>query len=208
MKQSAGEKMTQNKNEEIEKLTNYIREKGGDAVEIPASNIVTAEWVRMKCLFGCAGYGRRFGCPPYSPTPAETQKVLDEFTTALLVRFDGDCGETTPARLVSREMTRFVQTVMYDVEKTAFKDGFYKVLAYTGHQCGWCKSCAAKENGAVASDCRVRNKMRPSMEAAGIDVYATCENAGWKLDVLSCTKVEGGTVLDSPMSTIMLLLLE
>lgn len=195
-------------NEEVEKLTNYIREKGGDSVALPASKVITAEWVRMKCLFGCAGYGRRFGCPPYSPTPFETQKVLDEFNTALLIRFDGDVGETTPERLVSREMTRFVQTVMYDVEKTAFKDGFYKVLSYTGHQCGWCKSCAAKEKGATASDCRVRNKMRPSMEAAGIDVYKTCENAGWHLDVLSCTKVEGGTVLDSPMSTIMLLLLE
>ncbi|MDO5845656.1 MAG: DUF2284 domain-containing protein [Methanocorpusculum sp.] len=199
---------TDRTNRETDKLTAFIREKGGDAVVIPAEKIVTAEWVRMKCLFGCQGYGRRFGCPPYSPTPAETAKVLKEFSTALLIRFDGDVGETSPERLVSREMTRFVQQTMYEVEKTAFADGFYKVLAYTGHQCGWCKSCAAKEKGAVASDCRVRKKMRPSMEAAGIDVYATCKAAGWELGVLSCTAVEGGTILDSPMSTIMLLLLE
>ncbi len=211
MKQSAGENkmelpdITRN---ETDKLIAYVREKGGDARVIPASSVVTAEWVRMKCRFGCQGYGRRFGCPPYTPTPAETAKLLTEFTTALLIRFDGDIAETTPERLVSRELTRFVQDVMYEVEKTAFADGFYKVLSYTGHQCGWCKSCAAKESGAVDSDCRVRKKMRPSMEAAGIDVYATCKAAGWELGVLSCTPVNGGCVLDSPMATIMMLLLE
>ena len=79
--------------EEIEKLTAFAREMGGDAKAIPASAVVTAEWVRMKCYFGCQGFGRRFGCPPYSPTPAETAAVLKEFSTALLVRFDGDVAE-------------------------------------------------------------------------------------------------------------------
>lgn len=197
-----------NINEEIEKLTKIIRDKGGDAVAVKTSDIITAEWVRMKCEFGCTGFGRRFSCPPYSPTPARTRAVLDEFETGLLIRFDGDVGVTTPERLVSREMTRYVQNVCLELEKTAFSDGFYKVLAYTGHQCGLCKSCAAKEKGATITDCRFRKDVRPSPEAAGIDVYETCRRAGWNLGVLSCTKVEGGSVLDSPMTTIMILLLE
>lgn len=98
--------------------------------------------------------------------------------------------------------------MMYDMEKMAFEDGFYKVLCYTGHQCGWCASCAAKEKGAAASDCRLRKKMRPSMEAAGIDVYETSRAAGWELGILSCTDVPGGKKLDSPMTTVMMLLLE
>ena len=168
--------------EEVDRLTRFVREKGGDAVKISADQIVTGEWVRMKCLFGCNGFGRRFSCPPYTPTPAETRAALDCYSCALLVRFEGDVGETTPERLVSREMTRYVQTVMFELEEMA--------------------------KGAVITDCKNRRKMRPSMEAAGIDVYATCANVGWNLDVLECTAVEGGSVLDSPMSTVMLLLIE
>ena len=195
--------------EEIAKLTAMAREKGGDAVSLPASSVVTAEWVRMKCYFGCKGFGRRFGCPPYSPTPEQTAKVLSEFSTALLIRFDGDVGETDPKRYVSHETTHHVQKMTYEMEKTAFEDGFYKVLCYAGHQCGWCASCAAKEPGAKESDCRFRHKMRPSMEASGIDVYATCKNAGWDLDVIKCSeRKEGGLLLEHPMTTVMLLLLE
>ena len=194
--------------DEIGRLTAFIRETGGDAVALPANQVVTGEWVRMKCLYGCNGFGRRFSCPPYTPTPAETQAVLDDYNQTLLIRFDGDRGETTPERLVSREMTRYVQTVMFDTEAMAFADGFYKAFGYTGHQCGWCGSCFAKKEGAVATDCKNRRKMRPSMEAAGIDVYATCANAGWDLDVLECIQVPGGTALTSPMTTVMLLLLE
>ena len=98
--------------EEVDRLTRFVREKGGDAVKISADQIVTGEWVRMKCLFGCNGFGRRFSCPPYTPTPAETRAALDCYSCALLVRFEGDVGETTPERLVSREMTRYVQTVI------------------------------------------------------------------------------------------------
>ena len=194
--------------EEVDRLTRFVREKGGDAVKISADQIVTGEWVRMKCLFGCNGFGRRFSCPPYTPTPAETRAALDCYSCALLVRFEGDVGETTPERLVSREMTRYVQTVMFELEEMAFYDGFYKAFGYTGHQCGWCGKCVAKEKGAVITDCKNRRKMRPSMEAAGIDVYATGANVGWNLDVLECTEVEGGSVLGSPMSTVMLLLIE
>jgi len=40
-----------------------------EAKVVPAGNVVTAEWVRLKCQFGCSGFGRRFCCPPRTPTP-------------------------------------------------------------------------------------------------------------------------------------------
>jgi predicted metal-binding protein len=43
---------------------------------IPVKSIVVAEWVRLKCQFGCDGYGQSLTCPPYSPTPEETRRVL------------------------------------------------------------------------------------------------------------------------------------
>jgi len=36
---------------------------------IPAKSIVAAEWVRIKCQFGCDGYGGCLTCPP---TPQST----------------------------------------------------------------------------------------------------------------------------------------
>ncbi len=200
--------MKQEKQDLIAELVRFVVEKGGEATMIPAKDIVTAEWVRQKCLFGCGGFGRRFSCPPYSPTPAETKKVLKEYKTALLIKFLGDVGETTPERLVSREMTAYVQNFMYELEQMALSAGFYKAFAYTGHQCGLCTHCTAKDDDAVITNCMNRRKMRPSMEAAGIDVYAACASVGWDLDILSCTNVPGGSVLDSPMTTVMLLLIE
>jgi predicted metal-binding protein len=33
-----------------------------DAVVVETSRVVTAPWVRMKCQFGCAGYGMSLCC--------------------------------------------------------------------------------------------------------------------------------------------------
>lgn len=203
-------KMTKlNVNDEVAKLITLVRSQGGDAVKISPSSVVTAEWVRMKCYFGCKGFGRRFSCPPYSPTPETTAKILTEFSTALLIKYVGDIGKPDVKRYVSHETTRYVQQMMQTLEQTAFDDGYYKVLTYTGHQCGWCASCAAKKTNAKETDCLFRHKMRPSMEAAGIDVFATCKNAGWDLEVLDCSdQTEGSVSVREPMTTVMLLLLD
>ena len=43
---------------------------------IKAEDVIVADWVRLKCQYGCGGYGKRLSCPPYSPTPSETRKVM------------------------------------------------------------------------------------------------------------------------------------
>jgi predicted metal-binding protein len=50
--------------------------------------VVTAEWVRWKCLYGCPVAGRCLTCPPHSPTPQETRRLLDAYERVLLLRFD------------------------------------------------------------------------------------------------------------------------
>ncbi len=32
----------------------------------------------VKCKYGCGAYGTRLTCPPYSPTPDETRRMLSE----------------------------------------------------------------------------------------------------------------------------------
>src|SRR5664279_5125596 len=56
-----------------------------DALIIETSKVFTAPWVRMKCQFGCAGYGEHLSCPPHAPTPEHTRAVLDSYAFALLL---------------------------------------------------------------------------------------------------------------------------
>ena len=67
------------------------------AKRIPADTIVTAPWVRMKCQYGCGGYGQRLTCPPHSPRPEETERVIAGYRTALLIHGDDHTDVTSIA---------------------------------------------------------------------------------------------------------------
>ena len=140
-----------------------------DAKLIPAKSVVTAEWVRLKCQFGCSGYGKRLTCPPRTPTPETTRRVLGEYRHALLFAYEGQL--TMPQR-------RKAQRQLAGLERTAFLDGWYKALAFGA---GPCRLCAECDPG---SPCRHPGECRPSMESTGIDVFATCRNAGIRLEVV------------------------
>jgi predicted metal-binding protein len=133
-----------------------------EAKIIPPSSVVTAEWVRMKCRYGCDGYGSSWCCPPRSPEPEQTRKVLDCYTTALLVHFGSDVR-------VTRAMVK--------LEKEAFLAGWYKAFALGAGPCSLCKECDLAQ-------CR-NEDARPSMEACGIDVFATARANGYPIEVLA-----------------------
>jgi predicted metal-binding protein len=132
---------------------------------MPASRVVTAEWVRLKCQFGCAGYGKRLGCPPRTPTPGETRRVLAGYRHALILAGDEPRGRR--ARLAA------------EIERAAFLDGLYKAFGLGAGPCRLCAECN------VGGRCRHPESGRPAMEACGIDVYATCRNAGIELNVVT-----------------------
>jgi len=65
-------------------------ELGADAAQlIHPDQIVVADWVRLKCQYGCGGYGMCLTCPPHSPTPEVTRQVLRHYRQALLLRVEG-----------------------------------------------------------------------------------------------------------------------
>ncbi|MCX8109927.1 MAG: DUF2284 domain-containing protein, partial [Syntrophorhabdaceae bacterium] len=73
----------------VEKFNQYkdkaIEDGADNAIVIKTWDIFTAPWVRMKCQFGCPNYGMSLCCPPHTPTPEETRKILDSYTYALLI---------------------------------------------------------------------------------------------------------------------------
>src|SRR4030042_3178946 len=49
--------------------------------------IVVAEWVRMKCEFGCPSYGKVASCPPNNPSVEECRRFFSEYKRALVLYF-------------------------------------------------------------------------------------------------------------------------
>jgi len=45
-------------------------------------NIHLGNWVKLHCQYGCAYYGKRFTCPPYSPTNDEMSEILMDYEKA------------------------------------------------------------------------------------------------------------------------------
>ncbi|KXA99225.1 hypothetical protein AKJ41_05770 [candidate division MSBL1 archaeon SCGC-AAA259O05] len=129
----------------------------------PKDEVFTGSWVRLKCQFGCGGYGERLTCPPYSPTPQETRKVLDEYESGILVHFPSEENN--------------LKELMADLEREAFLSGYYKSFALAAGPCNFCEECNLEE-------CKHPHKARPSMEACGIDVYKTARNAGYHIEVV------------------------
>jgi predicted metal-binding protein len=147
-----------------------------DAKLIRTDTVRTGAWVRMKCRFGCDGYNTGCCCPPFTPTPRETQDVIDCYETALLVRCK-QLGQAT--RVVAR------------LEREVFLAGYYKALAFGAGPCELCEECDTRQ-------CRHPEEARPSMEACGIDVYATARANGFPIEVVrdrSCEQNYYGLVL-------------
>lgn len=136
------------------------------AAIIDADTIVAAEWVRLKCRYGCGGWGACLTCPPHSTTPAETAGLLKCYKKALLMH-SHDYKSLRKATL-AMELEAFLSDL-----PAAFGMG-------TG-PCDLCRDCALDDG------CRHPEKARPSLEACGIDVFTTVKNNGFSIRVLTST---------------------
>jgi predicted metal-binding protein len=150
---------------QLEKYVRKAVELGAvDAKVIPADSVVTAAWVRIKCQFGCGGYGQCLTCPPHSPTPEKTAEILSCYRKAILLHGDDHSDMTEIAVAIERQV---------------FLDGHYKAFAMGAGPCQLCGECNIANN-----ECRNPEKARPAMEACGIDVFQTARNNGYQIDVV------------------------
>jgi len=153
----------------------------------PAS-VVTAPWVAFKCLYGCND--QTWMCPPYSPDFKRTREVLDSYRRGILFHF--------PVRpeVSTILLGKVRKDAILKLESEIFKDGYYKAYTFASGPCLVCLSPAEAERAGkekrkprdwcgrktgANSECIQRDKARPSMEACGIDVYATARNNGFPI---------------------------
>jgi len=124
--------------------------------------VKTGHWVLWKCRYGCTGYQSNLMCPPYTPSPAQTRQMLDQYRRALL--FEARRGEP--------------KKIAVALERKLFLQGFYKAFGLGAGPCGLCKACAFEEG------CRHPQLARPSLEGCGIDVFATAREHGFTINVV------------------------
>lgn len=124
-------------------------------------SIRVAEWVRMKCQFGCDGYGQCLTCPPHAPTPEQTRRVLKCYRRAILLHGDGHAD---------------IRAIVGTLEREVFLDGYHKAFGLGAGPCELCAKCS--------EFCCHPEKARPSLEACGIDVFATVRANGFPIKVV------------------------
>ena len=189
-------------------LTELAGKNNARIYEIPPGEIVVSEWVRWKCQFGCKCYAKHLGCPPYVPGPDRTRILLKEYSKAYITHFKGIPGmERIDPDQIPEDWHPFlsalilwVHETMYALEQRAFYLGYYKSLAFAALPCIYCEECVAEELKGIADlsikkDCRHAEKVRTSMEAVGIDVFATVRKLGLPIDVIPCKDEKYGMVM-------------
>ena len=90
--------------EKIEKLCNI--HKAIDSKFIDPTSVVIGYWTRYKCQYGCGAYGKSLCCPPNTPKPDETKKILSDYNLGLLVHFGGDVKVTKAIATLEREISK------------------------------------------------------------------------------------------------------
>jgi predicted metal-binding protein len=138
-------------------LTQRLLEKGrtyglNAIFPFTVDKIIVAEWVHLKCRYGCNQYNTNWCCPPATPDPDKVRAIISEYSTALLLVGTTNCSDF----YLNNERKRISQvrcwkgTISLDL----------------------CKECAYPD------DCRFPQEKRPSVESFSIDVIGTLKNLG------------------------------
>jgi len=158
-------------------LESLFRDRGfTDFRWIDPQTIVFAQWVRMKCIYGCGSYGELATCPPNTPPVKECERFVREYTKCAVFHFEKKVEDPIDRHL----WTKGVNQDLYGMELDLFKSGYVKAFLLPMDTCELCSDCAGNRE-----DCRHPEQARPTPDALGIDVYSTVRSIGYPIQVLS-----------------------
>ena len=191
---------TKGKTKEFHFLLEEARRLGAVEAKITGSNkVVVEDRVLLKCRTGCDSYGKKFLCPPLTPTPDEFRKMLKEYRKVLIVKFpaEAEAGEDvgrslhknqyspeTPSDLRERTKDfwdvwggdkRRILLAMLDLEKAAFNRGYTLAVSLTAGSCALCAKCN------MEATCTHPTIARYPEHALGVNVKKTLRNVGMSI---------------------------
>jgi predicted metal-binding protein len=158
-------------------LEALFREKGCEDYRwIDAASIVVAQWVRMKCRFGCEDYGRTAACPPHNPPVDECREFIGEYTSAVVFRFEKRLDDPEKRHVWTAELN----ATLLEIERGAFLAGSEKAFVMGTSSCHICDECPG-----TPETCLHPESARPSAEGLGVDVFSTVRACGYPIEVLT-----------------------
>jgi len=148
-----------------------------DVIPISAESIQVAEWVHLKCRYGCQRYNKSWCCPPATPDPKQVREILREYNTALILM-----GRHSSPDFYGRGTNRRLQQIKcwkgsISLERYLFLEGYYKAFALVGEVCVLCKECS------YPAECKFPQERRPTVESFSIDVIGTLQGLGIQTSV-------------------------
>ena len=146
-----------------------------DFAWINPKDIAVAQWVRVKCTFGCADYGLGT-CPPNTPSVEECGRFFSEYESAVIVKLSVQAEKSAYPSKWSREMT----DKLLGAERDIFLLNNPKTFLLNQTCCTLCGNCSGDRKG-----CTDKARSRPSPESFAVDVYQTVRNAGMEINVIT-----------------------
>jgi predicted metal-binding protein len=142
------------------------RELGADdAVVFSIDDIVFDPRTLLKCMFGCADWGKGLTCPSRdrSLKPWEYQRVFERYSWGIIVHSTDK---------------KTAQEVSFALEREAFLKGYY--FAFSLSDCALCSECS----GHRSQECVNPKKARPAFHSVGIDVFKTVRKFNLPIETL------------------------
>lgn len=141
---------------------------------IDPKNIIVSQWVRMKCMFGCGGYGENACCPPNLPSVTECERFFQEYNRAIIFRFAKKLDNPDDRHAWSRK----VNLKLLKLEREVFFSGYERVFLLFMDSCNICAECVGEKD-----KCNEPRMARPSPEGMAVDVYSTVKQLGFPIEV-------------------------
>nr|MDO8134039.1 DUF2284 domain-containing protein [Candidatus Njordarchaeum guaymaensis] len=183
---------------DLEALCNLAKDLGAtDAVSFDAKSVVVDERARLKCSVPiCDDYGLNLMCPPNVMSIQTFREILAKYNHAILIQIKAPIPPEMMRQIRKAEdvaalykSTKFLDSyrktfdpvklklgrIVHKLEARAYAFGYRFATGFIAGSCKLCKECVAISSH---EPCRQPFRARPSMEAVGIDVFKTAENAG------------------------------
>jgi len=183
---------------DLEVLFKLAKEFGAtNAASFDAESVVVDERARLKCCVPiCKNYGLNLMCPPNVMSIQAFREILAKYNHAILIQIEASIPPQMMEEIRKAEdiaalykSTKFLDSykktfnpvklklhrIVHKVEARAFALGYRFATGFIAGSCKLCNECVTVNSH---EPCRHPFRARPPMEAVGIDVFKTAENAG------------------------------
>ena len=159
----------------FEDLVEKASEMGLKAYFLKAEDIPIENRIALKCAYGCRGYGKRLSCPPHIMSIDEFRKVIEEYSSALLLIDECDTTGIKDVLEAWSGLRKDSFHKMFKLEQEAFREGFTFAHLLRPGSCNECEVCNLEK-------CVKPEMRRFAPEAVGINIQKAMEGAGLVLE--------------------------